>query len=140
MRRTWDRARVMASLAALKDAGVSVPKMSRMARANRSTIYRWVGGEVAPDYELVHNLAYAIWPHHPALARELVEASGYAWVEPDAEPEPEPIPREVLDVIRKTYPPEVQAEAIKMLQQLSGPTGQLEEAERESRRDDGRAG
>lgn len=120
MRRTWDRSRVISVLAAIKDTGISVPKMTRMARANRSTIYRWMGGEVAPDYDLVHNLAYALWPRQPDLARELVEASGYAWVEPDAAPEPPRIPRDVLDVIQKNYPASKQAEIIEMLEELSG--------------------
>lgn len=58
----------------------------------------------------------------------------------ESEPEPPPIPAEVLAVIRKSYPPDKQAEAILMLQQLNGPTGQLAKARPESRDDDERAG
>ena len=59
---------------------------------------------------------------------------------PPAEPEPPPIPPEVLDVIRKNYAPELQAEAIRMLQQLNDPTGQAGEAPSGTGRGDARAG
>jgi len=87
MRQSWDRSRVIAVLAAVKDAGISVPKMSRTSGVTRSTIYRWMAGEVQPDYGKVYSLAYAVHPRYPGLARDLVEASGYVWAEPrDAPP------------------------------------------------------
>ncbi|HEY3883024.1 MAG TPA: hypothetical protein VGM12_30930 [Trebonia sp.] len=95
----------MAVLATVKDNGMSVKEMTQLSGANRSTIYRWMsGGEGQPDYDLVNRLARAIWRRHPELARELVEASGYAWAEPADEPEPEPlIPPEVLAALESAY-------------------------------------
>lgn len=105
MHQTWDATRVMAVLATVKDNGMSVKEMTQLSGANRSTIYRWMsGGEGQPDYDLVNRLARAIWRRHPELARELVEASGYAWAEPADEPEPEPlIPPEVLAALESAY-------------------------------------
>lgn len=120
MHETWDAARVMAVLATLKDNGVSVREMTRLSGANRSTIYRWMSaGDGQPDYAIVNRLARAVWRQHPDLARELVEASGYAWAEPTGEPEPVDVLAEVWgqDVagmvraeVRKRVPQ--QAEAI----------------------------
>ena len=90
MQRTWDRARVITVLAALKDAGVSAQRMSRLAGVNRSTIYRWISGDVAPDYAPVRNLARGIWRERPDDARELVEASGWPWQEPSEQDLPPP--------------------------------------------------
>jgi len=79
----------MSALAALKDSGISIQQMTTMTGANRSTVYRWMGGGGGqPDYALVYSLARAVWRSHPELARELVEASGYAWAEPQDAPEP----------------------------------------------------
>jgi transcriptional regulator with XRE-family HTH domain len=90
----------MAVTGTLKDNGISVAQMVRMSGANRSTIYRWMTGAGGqPDYNLVNNLARAVWRRYPDQARELVEASGYAWAEPEPESEPPPIPPEVLQVI-----------------------------------------
>lgn len=96
MHETWDATRVMAVLATVKDNGMSVREMTQLSGANRSTIYRWMsGGDGQPDYDLVNRLARAIWRRHPGLARELVEASGYAWAEPTGEPEPVDVLAEV---------------------------------------------
>lgn len=96
MHETWDATRVMAVLATVKDNGMSVREMTQLSGANRSTIYRWMSGaEGQPDYDLVNRLARAIWRRHPDLARELVEASGYAWAEPTGEPEPVDVLAEV---------------------------------------------
>lgn len=55
-----------------------------------------MSGEVQPDYGKVYSLAYAIWPRQPGLARELVEASGYAWSEPsEVLPDPDVIAGEL---------------------------------------------
>lgn len=97
MQRTWDRARVIAVLGTLKDDGISAQRMAKMAGVNRSTIYRWMAGEVAPEYVPVRALAWALWPRHPDLARELTEASGWPWQEPsEAERSPPPTPMEEL--------------------------------------------
>jgi transcriptional regulator with XRE-family HTH domain len=94
--------------------------MSRRSGVTRSTIYRWMAGEVQPDYGKAYSLAYAVHPRYPGLARDLVEASGYAWAEPTEAPEPPRIPPDVLAAIEKRYPPERQAEIIEMLEQFSG--------------------
>jgi transcriptional regulator with XRE-family HTH domain len=137
---TWSGPRVAAAIGRLKDAGMSEQRIAKLAGASRATANRWARGANRPDHDSVRRLAARLYGQHPDVARELVEASGYAWAEPDAEPEPPPIPREVLDVIRKTYPPDKQAEAIAMLQQLNAPSGQLEDEDRASRRGAGRAG
>jgi hypothetical protein len=51
----------------------------------------------------VQLLAARIWPRYPDVARELVEASGYPWREPDDEPEPLVDP-EVAAILRRRYP------------------------------------
>lgn len=101
MRQTWDEARVTAVLAALKDNGVSVQNMTRWSGLHRSTIYRWMRGDGGqPDYHHVGRLAEALWRRgYAGPARELSEASGYAWAEPQDEPEPDPVPADVLRVI-----------------------------------------
>lgn len=123
MRRTWDRSRVITVLAAIKDNGMTIPRMSKASGVTRSTLYRWAAGEVQPDYGKVYSLAYAVHPRHPDLARELVEASGYAWAEPTEAPEPEPIPPEVLDYIRNSgrYDREQQEYLIETLRDPTGP-------------------
>jgi transcriptional regulator with XRE-family HTH domain len=84
----WSAARVAAALARLEDAGYAQPKMARLAGVSQSTVNRWRRGKVQPGYATVRRLAAATWRRHPELARELVEASGYAWAEPADEPEP----------------------------------------------------
>ena len=118
MHRTWHGVRVSEILATLRDNGVSVRKMTQMSGANRSTIYRWMsGGDGQPDYDLVTRLARAIWRQHPDLARELVEASGYAWAEPDPDSEPEPaISPALLEAIRKEVDPADQERVIDALE------------------------
>lgn len=104
MQRTWDPRRVMAALSTLKDNGVSVREMTRLSGANRSTIYRWMrDGDGQPDYVLVSRLAQGIWRRWPDLARELVEASGWPWQEPDLEPEPLVAP-ELAEALRRHVP------------------------------------
>lgn len=119
MRQSWDRSRVIAVLAAIRDAGISVPVMSRRSGVTRSTIYRWMAGEVQPDYGKVYGLAYAVHPRYPGLARDLVEASGYAWAEPEEAPEPPRVPPDVLAIIQEHYP-DRQDEILGMLEQFSG--------------------
>ena len=85
----WSATRIAAALAKLEDAGRSQPEMARLAGISQSTVNRWSRGKVQPGYGAVRKLAVAVWPRHPGLARELVEASGYAWAEP-AEPPPQP--------------------------------------------------
>src|ERR1700761_7362903 len=96
----WSGARVAAALAALGDAGIQQARMARMAGVNRSQVNRWSRGENRPGYTPVRKLALAVWHKHPGIARELVEASGYPWTEPEELPEPV-IPPDVLEVIRK---------------------------------------
>ena len=83
----WSAARIAAALAGLEDAGYSQPNMARLASVSQSTVNRWRRGKVQPGYAAVRKLAVAVWRKHPALARELVEASGYAWAEPTDAPE-----------------------------------------------------
>jgi hypothetical protein len=63
-----------------------------MAEVNRSQVNRWGRGENRPGYDAARRLALAVYRDHPDLARELVEASGYPWSEPQDLPEPEPAP------------------------------------------------
>lgn len=127
MRRTWDRERTKQVLEEIR-ADVSIPRMTRMAGAHRSTIYRWIKGEVQPDYEPVYRLAYAIWEQYPGLAQELVEASGYAWAEPDQAPEPL-VPPEVTAVIRKNYSPEQQGKVLALLESMASERRAWEQSE-----------
>jgi len=124
----WSATRIAAALAKLEDAGRSQPEMARLAGISQSTVNRWSRGKVQPGYGAVRKLAVAVWPRYPDLARELVEASGYAWAEPSAAPEPPPIPPEVLAAVRKNYPPEQQAEVIAMLRELTAPPSAGESA------------
>ena len=85
----WSAARIAAALARLEDTGLSQPNMARLAGVSQSTVNRWSRGKVQPGYAAVRKLAVAVWRKHPALAKELVEASGYAWAEPADAPEPD---------------------------------------------------
>lgn len=114
----WSAPKVAAALARLEDAGYAQPQMARLADVSQSTVNRWSRGRVQPGYSNVTRLAAAVWRHHPALARELVEASGYGWSEP-AEPEPVDVLAEVwgqdvADMVRAEVRKRVpqQAEAI----------------------------
>lgn len=79
----WSASRIAAALGKLEDTGQTQPKMARLAGVSQSTVNRWSRGRVRPGYDAVRRLAAAVWRQHPDLARELVEASGYAWAEPD---------------------------------------------------------
>lgn len=99
----WSGTRVAAVLALLKDAGYTQSKMAKLAAlGDRSTVNRWSRGENRPGPDAVRRLALAVWPRHPDLARELVEASGYPWVDPPDVPEPL-IPPEVLAALESAY-------------------------------------
>jgi transcriptional regulator with XRE-family HTH domain len=91
----WSAARIAAALAKLEGAGLSQPEMARMAGVSQSTVNRWSRGRVQPGYGAVRRLAVAAYRTRPDLARELVEASGYAWAEPQELP-PEPVVPERL--------------------------------------------
>lgn len=95
MHNEWSAARVAAALARLEDAGYSQPEMARLAGVSQSTVNRWSRGKVQPGYGTATRLASAVWRRQPQLARELVEASGYAWAEPTGEPEPVDVLAEV---------------------------------------------
>jgi transcriptional regulator with XRE-family HTH domain len=69
--------------------------MARLAGVNRSQVNRWSRGENRPGYDPVRSLAAAVWRKHPDLARELVEASGYAWAEPKDPPPPDVLTEEL---------------------------------------------
>ena len=114
----WSAPRVAAAIAKLEDAGNPQPKMARMADVSQSTVNRWARGKVRPGPDVVRRLAAALWPKQPELARELVEASGYPWVEPQAEPEPPDVMAEawgseiadsVRREVRKRAPREAEA-------------------------------
>lgn len=80
-----------------------VDQMRKMAGVNRATIYRWISGEVKPDWIPVRTLAWALWPRYPDQARELVEASGWPWQEPPEEdlPPPERLSDQTKAAIRR---------------------------------------
>jgi transcriptional regulator with XRE-family HTH domain len=120
---TWSGQRVAAAIAKLKDAGINEARIARLAGSSRATANRWARGANRPDHDAIVQLAAQVWRSHPDVARELGEASGYAWAEPEAAPEPPPVPRDVLAVMGK-YSPERQREIVEMLQELTGPHGE----------------
>ena len=102
----WSASRVAAALAKLGDAGYLQPKLAEMARTTQSTVSRWSRGRVRPGPDAVRRLAVAVWRDHPALARELVEASGYMWADPAAAELPPPElddDPETLEALRRAY-------------------------------------
>lgn len=130
----WSGSRVAAVLALLKDAGYSQSRMAKLAGVgDRSTVNRWSRGENRPGPDAVRRLAVAVWPRHPELARKLVEASGYPWVEPS---EPEPVPEldddpETLEALRRVYrdePEKVRDVARRLLEAEAGASGGRGEA------------
>lgn len=100
----WSGARVAAALARLEDAGYPQSRMARLTGVSQSTINRWGRGIVRPGYDAIRRLAAGVFRPHPDIARELVEASGYAWAEPQLPPEPLVAP-ELAASLRK-YAPE----------------------------------
>lgn len=116
MHNEWSADRVAATLARLEDAGYPQPEMARLAGVSQSTVNRWSRGKVQPGYGTATRLAAAVWRRQPQLARELVEASGYAWAEPTGEPEPVDVLAEVwgkdiADRVRKEVRKRVPREA-----------------------------
>lgn len=107
----WSAARIAAALARLENAGQSQPKMARLAGVSQSTVNRWSRGKVQPGYGAVRKLAVAVWRKYPDLARELVEAAGYAWAEPAEVPEPT-ISAALLAAIRREVDPADQQRVI----------------------------
>ena len=100
----WSGDRVAAALARLEGAGYPQSRMARLAGVSPSTINRWGRGRVRPGYDAARRLAAATWHRHPAEARELVEASGYAWSQPSAPP-PEPlVAPELAAELRRRHP------------------------------------
>lgn len=101
----WSAGRIAAALARLEDEGLSQPKMARLAKVSQSTVNRWSRGQVRPGYDPVRKLAVAVFRRHPQLAQELVEASGYAWAEPDLTPEPPELDddQELMERLRAAY-------------------------------------
>ena len=91
MTATWDGARLSAAVAALKDTGMTEAAIARMAGASRASANRWARGTHRPDHDPIQRLALRVYARFPGVARELVEASGYAWAEP-----PELPPADVL--------------------------------------------
>jgi transcriptional regulator with XRE-family HTH domain len=113
----WSAARIRAALAKLEDAGHSQPEMARTAGVSQSTVNRWSRGKVQPGYSAVRKLAVSVWRRYPEVARELVEASGYAWAEPTDAPEPEPaISPALLASIRREVDPADQQRVIDALE------------------------
>lgn len=127
MRRNWDRARVIAILSALRDDGLSVEQMRKMAGVNRSTIYRWLGqGGIdapQPDRVSVQALAWAVMARYPDQARELVRAAGHPWEDaPEGEPEPLVDP-EVAEMLRRRYPGEADELIAELERRITGSRG-----------------
>ena len=104
-----------AAIGRLKDAGMSEQRIGKLAGASRATANRWARGANRPDHDAVRRLAAAVWRRHPDLARELVEASGYAWAEPDTVPEPTISPS-LLAAIRREVDPADQERVIYALE------------------------
>jgi len=79
----WSPTRVASAVRRLEDAGYSQSKLARLAGlGQKSTVNRWSRGENRPGPDSVRQLAAAVYPAQPVLARELVEAAGYPWVDP----------------------------------------------------------
>ena len=117
----WSGTRVAAALARLGDAGYPQSRLARMAGVNRSQVNRWSRAENRPGYDAVRKLAAGLWRAHPDLARELVEASGYAWSEPPEAP-PEPlVDPEVAEMLRRRYPGEADDLIAELERRLSEP-------------------
>lgn len=114
---TWSGPRVAAAIGRLKEAGMSEQRIAKLAGASRATANRWARGANRPDHDSVRRLAAAVWRRHPDVARELVEASGYAWADPDELPEPEPaISPALLAAIRRDIDPADQQRVIDALE------------------------
>jgi len=113
----WSASRIAAALARLEDTGESQPKMARLAGVSQSTVNRWSRGKVRPGYDAIRRLAAAVWREHPDLARELVEASGYAWADPDASSIPPPLisPEVEADIHRLAESDEEAEELLKAM-------------------------
>lgn len=121
MHKEWSGARVAAALARLSDAGYPQSRLARLAGVNRSAVNRWSRGENRPTYDAVRRLSAGVWRAHPDEARELVEASGYAWSEP-SELEPEPlVDPEVAEMLRRRYPGEADEFIAELERRLSEP-------------------
>jgi transcriptional regulator with XRE-family HTH domain len=119
MSATWSGPRIAAAIARLKDTGMNESQIARTAGVGRSTVNRWARGANRPDHDPIRRLADAAFRRHPDTARELVEASGYAWAEPVEAPGPPPVPPDVLAVIQEHYP-DRQDEILRMLERFSG--------------------
>lgn len=101
MHGTWNGTRVAAAIIQLKDAGMSEANIALLAGVSRATANRWARGANRPDHDSVQRLAARVWHDHPGTARELVEAAGYPWREPDAASAPPLIAPEVEADIRR---------------------------------------
>lgn len=66
---------------------MSESAIARLAGASRASANRWARGTHRPDYDPIRRLAGRVYARFPDVARELVEASGYAWAEPQEIPE-----------------------------------------------------
>jgi transcriptional regulator with XRE-family HTH domain len=73
---------------------MSEAAIGRMAGASRATANRWARGTHRPDHDSVQRLAARVYIRFPQVARELVEASGYAWSVPADAPEPDVLAEE----------------------------------------------
>ena len=87
MSERWSGPRLVAAIARLKDAGMNESQIARTAGVSRATANRWARGAHRPDHDAIRRLARGIFRKHPDMAKELVEASGYAWAEPTDAPE-----------------------------------------------------
>lgn len=105
---------MMNVLTTLKDNGTSVQRMTEWSGLHRSTIYRWMRGDKAePDYDSVYALAAPLWRRgYATQARELVEAFGYPWAEPDPDPAPPLIDPEAEAAIRSAAESDEEAEEL----------------------------
>jgi len=118
----WSGTRIAAALARLADAGYTQSRLARMAGVNQSTANRWARAERRPGYDAIRRLAVGVWQAYPDLARELVEASGYAWVEPsevDRSPPPPALTEETKQAMREELGDEMAARLIAHAEHLA---------------------
>jgi transcriptional regulator with XRE-family HTH domain len=105
------RARQAATFAAVEATGLSKTEIGRIAGVHRSQVSRWASGEQQPSYERTMRLAGYLRNEHPALAEEVIAASGYG--PPESEPLVDP---QLADALRR-YVPRDAEETIAKLEQ-----------------------
>lgn len=112
------QARFTAVLAAMEDTGLSKSVIASIAGVHRSQVSRWFSGEHRPGYEAAMRVAGYLQHDYPELAARFIAAAGYGG---PAEPDPDPISPDLMDSIRRDYPPKTQNRIIDLLRRELNP-------------------